>query len=79
MKWLLVVAVIVVYLLHQDYWNWTNKTLVLGVLPVGLAYHAFYCVLAALLMAALVKFAWPAHLEMPETEMPETSLERTEP
>jgi hypothetical protein len=52
------------YLLHQDFWNWKKaEPLIFGFLPVGLAYHAGYSVLAALLMATLVKFAWPEHLE----------------
>jgi hypothetical protein len=63
MKWLLVPLVIVVYALHQDYWNWHDKTLVFGFLPTGLAYHAGYAVLASFMMWMLVKFAWPAHLE----------------
>ena len=57
---LLTLLVIVVYVLHQDFWNWRRATpLVLGFLPVGLAYHAAYSVLAAVTMAVLVKFAWP--------------------
>jgi hypothetical protein len=36
---------------------------VFGFLPVGLAYQAGYSILASLLMAVLVKFAWPHHLE----------------
>jgi uncharacterized protein DUF3311 len=59
----LTMAIIVVILLHQDFWLWTNKTLVLGFLPIGLAYHIGYSFLAALTMAALVRFAWPEHLE----------------
>ena len=62
-KWALVALVLVVYGLHQDSWNWTNKELVLGVLPVGLAYHAFYSCLAATMMFVLVRLAWPAKLE----------------
>jgi len=62
-KLLLVLLVVGVYVLHQDFWNWTNKELVFGFLPVGLAYHAGYSVLAAITMALLVKFAWPKHLE----------------
>ena len=62
-KWALVALVLVVYVLHQDSWNWTNKELVLGVLPVGLAYHAFYSCLAATMMFVLVRLAWPAKLE----------------
>jgi len=53
-----------VYFLHQDFWNWTKaEPLVFGFLPVGLAYHAGYSIWAAVLMAVLVKFAWPKHLE----------------
>ena len=58
------VLVIAVYLLHQDFWNWKKAApLIFGCLPIGLAYHAGYSILASILMAILVKFAWPAHLE----------------
>src|ERR1051325_5115981 len=67
MKWLLTLMVLIVYVLHQDFWLWGDRTLVLGFLPVGLAYHAFYSILAAIMMAVLVRFAWPAHLEEAET------------
>ena len=60
----LLIALIAVYLLHQDIWFWrTARPLVFGFLPVGLAYHAAYCLAVALLMWALTRFAWPAHLE----------------
>lgn len=66
-KYLLCLLVLAVYALHQDVWNW-HKTdpLVLGFIPVGLAYHAAYSCVAAALMWLLVKFAWPAHLEKVE-------------
>ncbi len=61
---LLTLLVAGVYLLHQDFWNWKKaEPLVFGFLPIGLAYHAAYSVLAAITMAILVKFAWPKHLE----------------
>ena len=63
MKALFVVLVLIVIVLHQDTWLWTNKTLVFGFLPAGLAYHAGYSILAALTMALLVRYLWPAHLE----------------
>ena len=63
MRWLLACVVLVVIVLHQDIWFWTDRTLVFGFLPIGLAYHAGYAVLAALTMALLVRFVWPAHLE----------------
>jgi hypothetical protein len=61
---ILVLAVLVLYILHQDFWFWrTARPLVFGFLPIGLFYHACYSLAAALLMALLVRTAWPAHLE----------------
>ncbi len=55
----LILAVLTVYALHQDFWYWrTARPLVLGVLPMGLAYHAAHSILAAVLMWFLVRFAW---------------------
>ena len=63
-KLFLFVAVLALYVLHQDFWNWrTAYPLVFGFIPIGLFYHAAYTVAAALLLWLLVKFAWPAHLE----------------
>lgn len=64
-KELIVVGVIILLMvvLHQDTWNWKDGRLVLGFLPVGLAYHAGYSILSALVMLGLVRFAWPAELE----------------
>lgn len=68
MKPLLVVLVVVVMALHQDFWNWKDRTLVFGFLPVGLAYHGGYAILASITMALLVRFLWPKELEE-EVEM----------
>ena len=64
---LLTLLVLVVYALHQDFWNWNQtEPLLFGFMPIGLAYHAAYSGVAALLMGVFVKFAWPAHLEKVE-------------
>jgi len=69
--------VIVVFLLHQDFWNWQKtEPLVFGFLPVGLAYHAGYAILAAIMMALLVKFAWPTELDGFESNLNEESKSR---
>jgi hypothetical protein len=61
---LLGLATLALYLLHQDVWLWRSaRPFVFGFLPVGLAYHALYCLLASLLMLLLVRHAWPARLE----------------
>jgi hypothetical protein len=66
-KFLLFLLIVGVYLLHQDNWNWNNAALVFGFLPVGMAYHAGYSLLATGMMAILVKCAWPEHLEKTES------------
>ena len=61
---LLVLATLVLYALHQDFWLWRSaRPLVFGFLPVGLFYHACFSVVAALLLWLLVAHAWPEHLE----------------
>ncbi len=63
-SWLLGAAVAAVYLLHQDTWFWDSaRPLVFGFLPIGLFYHAVYSLAVAALMWALVRYAWPEHLE----------------
>jgi hypothetical protein len=60
----LLIAVIALYVLHQDVWFWrTPHPLAFGFLPIGLFYHACFTVAASFLMWMLVKLAWPAHLE----------------
>ena len=72
------VLVFAVYLVHQDFWNWKKaEPLVFGFLPVGLAYHAGYSILAAILMALLVRIAWPKYLEEIQSGEPGHSGEPT--
>lgn len=61
---LLATAIVALYLLHQDFWFWrAARPLVFGFLPVGLAYHALYCLAVTGLMWTLTRMAWPSHLE----------------
>ena len=59
----ILVAFLVMAVLHQDFWNWDKADLVFGFMPIGLAYHAGYSLVAALFWALVVKFAWPTKLE----------------
>lgn len=75
-KLILALLVLGVFLLHQDFWNWRKtEPLVFGCLPVGLAYHAGYAILAAVMMALLVKFAWPKELDAMESRPAKDSRE----
>ena len=59
-----VVAVLLLYVLHQDVWLWSSaRPLVFGVLPIGLFYHAAYTVAVSVLLWYLVRAHWPSHLE----------------
>lgn len=63
-RWLFAIVILLLYALHQDFWLWRSaRPLVFGFLPVGLAYHAGFTLVAAALMTLLVRVAWPSHLE----------------
>src|SRR5688572_5423160 len=67
---LLVLVVIAIYVLHQDFWFWrTARPLIFGFLPIGLFYHALFSVAASGVMWLLVKYAWPSHLEQEIEEL----------
>ena len=68
----LYLALLALYLLHNDLWLWRDDRLLLG-LPVGFTYHVLYCVAAAALMAALVRWAWPGELAAADDGAPGTS------
>ena len=63
MRLLLIGLVILLAILHQDFWWWDDKTLVFGFMPIGLAYHALYSVAAAGLWFLFVRYNWPEALE----------------
>ena len=64
-RWLLALGLVVLYFLHQDTWFWdVARPLVFGFLPIGLFYHVVYSVVVAGLMVVLLRYAWPAELEL---------------
>jgi hypothetical protein len=61
---LLTLAVAAVLVLRHDYWFWdTPYPLLFGFLPVGLWWQGLVSLLAAGLMALMVRLVWPAELE----------------
>jgi len=76
---LLVLAVVALYVLHQDVWFWRSaRPLVFGFLPIGLFYHACFSVAASLLLWLLVTYAWPAHLEAEAERRPGAGVQDPE-
>jgi len=63
-KLLLTILVVLLYLLHQDYWHWrVADPVVFGLFPIGYFYHLVYTVVVSGVMWLLVRLAWPSHLE----------------
>jgi hypothetical protein len=63
MAFLTYILIVVLFVLHQDFWWWDSKEIVLGFLPIGLAYHAVFSILAAGVWALAVKTVWPTRWE----------------
>lgn len=55
--------IILLGLLHQDFWFWDDPTLVFGFIPIGLAYHALYSLAAGLAWYLAFTYAWPTEVE----------------
>ncbi len=39
MRLVIILMVLSLLVLHQDFWNWNREELSLGFLPIGLTYH----------------------------------------
>ena len=63
MKNLVYGLIILLAILHQDFWWWDSDTIVFGFVPIGLAYHAGVSLAAGLLWALAVRYCWPHHVD----------------
>ncbi|MEZ6091496.1 MAG: DUF3311 domain-containing protein [Pirellulaceae bacterium] len=59
MRYLIWMLVLVLIILHQDYWQWENATLDFGFLPRALTYHIAISLAAAIIWLLAVRFCWP--------------------
>lgn len=62
------IAVIVLIILRQDLWFWSDPSLVFGILPIGLAWQIAISIGAAILWFAATKIAWPEDDPMEESQ-----------
>ena len=75
MKVMIYGSIVFLAILHQDFWWWDDsETLVLGFIPVSLAYHAGVSIVAACLWALAVKFCWPRETDAID-ELPDPRLD----
>jgi len=64
--WMLLAALVV---MHQDYWQWDDATLVAGWLPQSLAYHAGISLAAAALWGMMLRYGWPHDVDEAAAEV----------
>ncbi len=55
------VAVLIV--LHHDFWFWEDSRLVMGFLPIGMAYHIGISIIAAAFWFWAIQYAWPTDVD----------------
>jgi hypothetical protein len=55
--------ILLLAILHWDFWYWDDRTIVLGFMPIGLFYQAMISVAAAIGWALVIKLAWPSDVE----------------
>ncbi|MEM8866309.1 MAG: DUF3311 domain-containing protein [Planctomycetota bacterium] len=72
MKKLVWALVLLLVILHQDIWFWTDDTLVFGFMPVGLFYHACISVAASVTWFLATRHCWPNAVE---TDQPSEATE----
>ena len=63
MKYVVFALVVLLLMLHQDYWQWDNRTLVFGFLPYSIAYHVCISLAAAAVAWLATRYCWPAELD----------------
>ena len=56
-------VLLLLFVLHQDFWWKNDPTLVFGFLPISLAYHVVWTLLVALGWFLVGKFCWPEGLD----------------
>lgn len=60
--------VVLLLVLHQDNWFWTDGRLVFGFMPIGLFWHACISVAATLTWFLATRIAWPVHQHSSQSE-----------
>jgi len=76
MKFVVYGLIVVLAVSHQDFWWWDRyEPLMLGFIPISLAYHACVSIAAAVLWALAVRYCWPEDADVAD-ELPDHRLDR---
>jgi hypothetical protein len=73
MKTVIWIFVVMLLVLHQDFWWWDDGTLLLGIVPVGLASHLGISLAAAALWGLAALYCWPESAEETESSTASTT------
>lgn len=69
MRYLIFGLIVLITLAHQDtWWAADSKTLVLGFLPVSLAYHIGISIAASVLWGLACVYCWPSSFDVPDED-----------
>ncbi len=76
MKLLLGIFVVVLIVLHQDFWQWDNAELVWGFMPYALLYHMGISLAASAMWLWATRYVWPPDEEVLADEAAVTTSTR---
>jgi hypothetical protein len=69
MKQIVVVLLVILAVLHQDFWYWDSiDPLVFGFIPIGLAYHIGVSLAAVILWAMTVFYCGPKDVDITDDQ-----------
>ena len=63
MRVFVVALIVLLAVLHQDFWWWDDKTIVFNFMPIGLAWHMGISIAAGIVGWLAVSFCWPRELD----------------
>ena len=63
MKKVVIGLFVIMLVIRQDFWNWSDDSLVFGFMPISLFYHAVFSLGCAVLGGLAIKFLWPTEAE----------------
>lgn len=69
MKRIVLALVLLLLILHQDVWWWDRiDPIILGFMPIGLAFHVLLSILTAIVYWLAVKHWWPNDVDVADHE-----------
>jgi len=69
MKRLVFALIVLLVVLHQDFWWWDRiDPLAFGFMPIGLTWHGILSLLTSAVLALAVKFCWPRDVDVADHE-----------